>query len=73
MKNLNQLHYFEVPTVMKHGLGAVNISCRAGRPGCEKPLIVTDGGWSRPGFWIRSCNLREAGVTYEIYDEVVLT
>ncbi len=73
MKNLNQLHYFEVPTVMKHGLGAVkHLPAELAALGVKKPLIVTDGGVVKAGLLDQVLQpLREAGVAHEIYDEVV--
>ncbi|HOL17750.1 MAG TPA: iron-containing alcohol dehydrogenase, partial [Bacillota bacterium] len=73
MKNLTQLHYFEVPTVMKHGLGAVkHLPEELAALGVKKPLIVTDAGVVKAGLLDKVLQpLREANVTYEIYDEVV--
>lgn len=73
MKNLNQLHYFEVPTVMKHGLGAVqHLPGELAILGVKKPLIVTDEGVIKAGLLDQVLQpLKEARVEYEIYDEVI--
>jgi len=72
MKNLTQLHYFEVPTVMKHGLGAVkHLPGELAALGIKKPLIVTDAGVVKAGILEQVLTpLKEAGVACEIYDEV---
>lgn len=73
MKNLTQLHYFEVPTVMKHGLGAVShLPGELAILGIKKPLIVTDAGVVKAGILDQVLQpLKEAKVAYEIYDEVI--
>lgn len=73
MKDLNHLHYFEVPTVMKHGLGAVkHLPGELAILGVKKPLLVTDQGVVKAGLLDMVLEpLKEAGVEYEVYDEVV--
>ncbi len=73
MKDLKKLHYFEVPTVMKHGLGAIdNLPEELALLGVKKPLIVTDQGVVKAGLLDRVVDpLKNASVNYVIYDEVV--
>ena len=73
MKDLQKLHYFEVPTVMKHGLGAVNhLPGELALLGIKKPLLITDQGVVKAGLLdsvIRP--LQENAINYVLYDEVV--
>jgi choline dehydrogenase len=73
MKNLTQLHYFEVPTIMKHGLGAVKyLPKELAALGIKKPLLVTDAGVVKAGVLNQVLKpLKEANLAYEIYDEVI--
>lgn len=73
MKDLQKLHYFEVPTVMKHGLGAVNnLPEELALLGVKKPLIVTDQGVVKAGLLDRVVEpLKDASTNYVVYDEVV--
>lgn len=73
MKNLNELHYFEVPTVMKHGLGAVaHLPGELSIQGVKKPLIVTDEGVAKAGLLDTVLkHLKHAGIAYAVYDGVV--
>jgi len=73
MKDLNHLHYFEVPTVMKHSLGAVkHLPGELAILKVKKPLIVTDEGVVKAGLLDQVLQpLKDAAVDYEIYDEVV--
>ena len=73
MKNLNQLHYFEVPTVMKHALGAVNhLPGELALLKVKKPLLVTDEGVLKAGLLDQILKpLQDAGVQHVIYDEVI--
>ena len=41
---------FEIPTVMKHGLGAVEtLADEAKAMGMKRPMLVTDGGIVKAG------------------------
>ena len=73
MKDLQKLHYFEVPTVMKHSLGAVNhLPEELALLGVKKPLIVTDEGVVKAGLLDEVTRpLRDAAVSYTLYDQVV--
>jgi choline dehydrogenase len=73
MKNLNELHYFEVPTVMKHALGAVNhLPGELAILGVKKPLLVTDQGVVKAGLLDQVLKpLKDASVSYVLYDQVV--
>ncbi len=73
MKNLQELHYFEVPTVMKHSLGAVDhLPGELGLLGVKKPLIVTDQGVVKAGLLDMVLKpLKDASVSYVLYDQVV--
>lgn len=73
MKNLQELHYFEVPTVMKHALGAVNhLPGELETLGVKKPLIVTDQGVVKAGLLDMIIKpLKDASVNHVIYDQVV--
>lgn len=73
MKDLRKLHYFEVPTVMKHGLKAVdNLPEELALLGVKKPLIVTDQGVVKAGLLDRVVQpLKNASANYVIYDAVV--
>ncbi len=73
VKNLQELHYFEVPTVMKHALGAVNhLPGELEILGVKKPLIVTDQGVVKAGLLNMIIKpLKDASVSHIIYDQVV--
>lgn len=73
MKDLQKLHYFEAPTVMKHGLGAVKaVAGEASALGIKKPLVVTDRGVVKAGLLDRVLKpLGEARLSYAVYDEVI--
>lgn len=73
MKDLNKLHYFEVPTVMKHGIGAVkHLADEAAALGITKPLVVTDAGVIKAGILDKVvAPLEAAGIKYVLYDRVV--
>jgi len=73
LKDLYKTHYFEVPTVMKHSLGAVNnLPEELAQLGVKKPLLVTDEGVVKAGLLDKVIKpLQEASAGYEIYDEVV--
>ena len=73
MKDLQKLHYFEVPTVMKHGLGAVKyLPGELALLGVKKPLLVTDQGVIKAGLLDSVIKpLQESSINYVLYDEVV--
>ncbi len=73
MKDLQKLHYFEIPTVMKHGLGAVKyLPGELALLGVKKPLLVTDQGVIKAGLLDSVIKpLRESSINYVLYDEVV--
>lgn len=73
MKDLQKLHYFEVPTVMKHALGAVNhLPNELALLGVKKPLVVTDQGVVKAGLLDRVIKpLKDSAVEHVIYDQVV--
>jgi len=64
---------FEVPTVMKHGLGAVNaLADEVTALGLRRPLIVTDPGIVRAGLLERAtASLRAAQMSYLVFDGVI--
>ncbi len=63
---------FEIPTVMKHGVGAVNTLADDARAmGMRRPLLVTDPGCVRVGLLERAAKpLREADMDYVVFDRV---
>ncbi len=73
MKDLQKLHYFEVPTVMKHALGAVDhLPAELALLGVRKPLLVTDQGVVKAGLLDRVVKpLKDGAVSYVLYDQVV--
>ncbi|GAB4457566.1 MAG: choline dehydrogenase [Anaerolineae bacterium] len=64
---------FSIPTVMKHGLGAINaLADEAKELGIKRPLIVTDPGIVQAGLLERAtAPLDAANVGYVIFDQVV--
>jgi choline dehydrogenase len=62
---------FEVPTVMKHGVGAINtIADEARALGMRRPFIVTDPGIVRAGLLERVTHpLKEADMDYVIFQD----
>jgi choline dehydrogenase len=67
------LRSFEIPTLMKHGLGAVRaLADEAKALGMKRPLIVTDGGVVAAGLLDRGITpLAAANVDYVVFDQVV--
>lgn len=63
---------FEIPTVMKHGPGAVStIATEAQSLGMRRPMIVTDPGIVRAGILDRIiAPLRAANVDFALFDQV---
>jgi alcohol dehydrogenase class IV len=64
---------FEVPTVVKHGLGAVSTLPEQVRSlGMRRPLLVTDGGIVRAGLAAEVEKvLRDADIDFVTFDEVI--
>lgn len=63
---------FQVPTVIKHGVGAVqSLADEARALGMRRPFIVTDPGIVKAGLLPRATNpLREADMDYVVFDRV---
>ncbi|SFI00056.1 choline dehydrogenase [Tindallia magadiensis] len=71
-ENMTNLHTFEVPTVIKHGIGAIG---QAGEEikqlGVSKALLVTDPGIYEAGITKSvEASLKEAGVEVVIFNQV---
>src|SRR5262245_46288782 len=64
---------FEIPTIMKHGLGAIStLADEAKALGMKRPLLVTDSGIVKAGLLDRAANpLRAGNVDFEVFDQVV--
>jgi choline dehydrogenase len=64
---------FEIPTVMKHGLGAIEtLADEAKALGMKRPLLVTDSGIVKAGLLPRATAPLKAGnVDYAVFDQVV--
>ena len=69
---MTQLRTFEVPTVMKHGLGAIgSLADEVKSLGLKRPLLVTDPGCVRAGLLERAAGPLKAGnVAYVVFDRV---
>jgi choline dehydrogenase len=67
------VRYFEVPTVMKHGVGAVaTLADEVKALGVKRPLIVTDGGIVKAGLLAEvEKPLKAASVGYAVFSDVV--
>ncbi|MBI1802145.1 MAG: iron-containing alcohol dehydrogenase, partial [Chloroflexi bacterium] len=63
---------FEIPTVMKHGLGAIaSLADEARALGMKRPLLVTDPGIVRAGLLERATEpLRRAALDFVVFDKV---
>ena len=63
---------FEIPTVMKHGLGAIRTLADEARAlGIKQPLIVTDSGVVKAGLLERAtAPLKAASMEYAVFDRV---
>jgi choline dehydrogenase len=68
-----KIRSFEIPTVMKHGLGAIaTLADEAKALGMKRPLLVTDGGIVKAGLLERAIAPLKAGnVDFVVYDKVV--
>jgi len=64
---------FEIPTVMKHGLGAIGTLAEEAKAlGIKRPLLVTDTGIVKAGLLDRAAEpLRAANMGYAVFDQVV--
>ncbi len=64
---------FTIPTVMKHGLGAINaLADEVKELGVKRPLIVTDPGIVQAGLLERTtAPLAAANMDYVVFDQVV--
>ena len=64
---------FEIPTVMKHGLGAIETLADEARAlGMKRPLVVTDGGIVKAGLLDCVTKPLQAGrMEYAVFDRVV--
>ncbi|WP_366922951.1 iron-containing alcohol dehydrogenase [Metallumcola ferriviriculae] len=73
IEQMQKLSVFEVPTVMKHGIGAIKaLGEEVQALGVTKPLIVTDQGVKNAGLLEPvEKSLKAAAVPYVIYDGVV--
>ncbi len=73
IEQMNRVTEFEVPTVIKHGLGAVkNVAIEANSLGIKKPLLVTDLGVIDAGLLEPvQKSLDEAGISYVVYNKVI--
>lgn len=69
---MTSLRTFEVPTVMKHGLGAINaLADEVKSLGLRRPLLVTDPGCVQAGLLAQAAApLRAANVDYVVFDRV---
>jgi choline dehydrogenase len=67
------LRSFEIPTVMKHGLGAIRtLGDEVKALGLKRPLVVTDLGVVKVGLLDRAiAPLRAANLDYVVFDEVL--
>jgi hypothetical protein len=69
---MTQLRSFEIPTVMKHGLGAISyLADEVKALGLKRPLVVTDPGIVQAGLLDRAITiLQAANLDYAIFDRV---
>ena len=69
---MTQLRSFEIPTVMKHGLGAISYLANEVKAlGLKRPLVVTDPGIVQAGLLDRAITiLQAANLDYAIFDRV---
>ncbi len=63
---------FVIPTVMKHGLGAIGtLADEAKALGMKRPLVVTDSGIVKAGLLERAtAPLKAANTSYAVFDQV---
>lgn len=67
-----QVRSFQVPTIIKHGVGAVrSLADQARELGIRRPFVVTDPGIVKAGLLDRAlAPLREADMDYIVFDRV---
>jgi len=67
------LRSFEVPTAVKHGLGAIaNLADEARKLGMTRPMLVTDKGLVQAGIVAEATSVLDAnGLGYALFDEVM--
>ncbi len=70
---MTEIRSFQIPTVMKHGLGAISALADEARAlGIKRPLIVTDSGIVKAGLLDRATGpLKKANMDYVVFDKVV--
>lgn len=70
---MNLIRSFEIPTVMKHGLGAIDsLADQAKELGMKRPMIVTDPGIVNAGLLDRAIEpLKRAELGYVVFDRVI--
>src|SRR5258707_7339846 len=63
---------FEIPTTMKHGLGAIKSLAKEARAlGMQRPLLVTDPGIVKAGLLPRAtAPLKAANMDFVVFDQV---
>lgn len=64
---------FAIPTVMKHGVGAISTLAEEARSlGMKRPMLVTDTGIVRAGLVDRATEpLKKGGLDFAVFDRVV--
>jgi choline dehydrogenase len=69
---MTRVRSFEIPTVMKHGLGAIQtLADEAKALGMKRPLVVTDPGIVKAGLLERATvPLRAGNLDYAVFDRV---
>lgn len=69
---MNKFHTFEIPTVIKHGIGAVkHVGEEVKKLGVSKALLVTDPGIYKAGVTNPVVvSLQEAGVEVAVFNKV---
>ncbi|WP_209123653.1 iron-containing alcohol dehydrogenase [Alkalihalobacillus sp. BA299] len=72
VENMTKLHTFEVPTVIKHGIGAIkHVGNEIKNLGVTKALLVTDDGIYRAGMTEPvEKSLKEAGIEVILFNKV---
>ncbi len=70
---MTEIRNFQIPTVMKHGLGAISALADEARAlGIKRPLVVTDSGIVKAGLLDRATGpLKKANMDYVVFDKVV--
>ena len=69
---MSTVRSFEIPTIMKHGVGAIQTLANEARAlGMKRPLLVTDGGIVKAGLLERATAPLKAGnLPFAVYDNV---